>query len=431
MQNLIDKIKKKKIHVGVIGLGYVGLPLSILLAKKKFKVFGFDVDKSKIKKLKKNQSYLNRIDSSVIKKNQKKFYFTSNFSNIKNCDVIIICVPTPLNKKLKPDLKYLKKTLSQIKNSLRNNQIVILESTSYPGTTEEIFLNEFKKKFIIGKNFYLGFSSERINPGENEDKINLIPKVVSGVSKNCLKVISEFYGLVFKNLVKAKNIKTAEFSKLLENIYRAVNIAFINEMKIVASKMNLDIYDIINLANTKPFGFQKFNPGPGVGGHCIPIDPEYLSWKSKKLGYEPKFIKLSSRVNLEVINYIYKNIKKFLKNIRKDYNKCKILILGLSYKKNVDDLRESSSLKLINILKSNNFKNLYFNDPFFTGKINTRNYNFNLKKIKITENKLRSYDLVVLMTDHDAFDYKKIYKFSKKILDCRGRYPVDHKVIRG
>ena len=428
LKNLYNSINKLNATVGVIGLGYVGLPLSILFSKKKFKVIGFDTDKGKINKLNKRKSYIQRISIKDIDKIYKKGFCTNDFSLIKDCDFILICVPTPL-KNNKPNLEYIISTYSNIKNYLREKQVLILESTSYPGTTREILSRELSKKFILGKNFFLGFSSERINPGLNENYIQKIPKVVSGYSNNCLKIIKLFYKKFFYQVVEAKSLEIAEFSKLVENIYRAINIGFINEMKIVADKMNLDIYEILKVAKTKPFGFNVFEPGPGVGGHCIPIDPNYLHWKAKKFGVEPKFIKLSEKINTDVLKFIFSKIKSIIKIKKSKKNKKKILILGLAYKKNVDDLRESASLRLIDHL--NKFKIKYeFSDPYIKRSVVTRNLVLKKKSIKINPNNLKKFDLVVLMTDHDLFDYKMIYKYSNKIIDCRGRYKIDNKVIR-
>jgi len=428
LKNLYNSINKLNATVGVIGLGYVGLPLSILFSKKKFKVIGFDTDKGKINKLNKRKSYIQRISIKDIDKIYKKGFCTNDFSLIKDCDFILICVPTPL-KNNKPNLEYIISTYSNIKNYLREKQVLILESTSYPGTTREILSRELSKKFILGKNFFLGFSSERINPGLNENYIQKIPKVVSGYSKNCLKIITSFYKKFFHQVVEAKSLEIAEFSKLVENIYRAINIGFINEMKIVADKMNLDIYEILKVAKTKPFGFNVFEPGPGVGGHCIPIDPNYLHWKAKKFGVEPKFIKLSEKINTDVLKFIFSKIKSIIKIKKSKKNKKKILILGLAYKKNVDDLRESASLRLIDYLNKSKIK-YEFSDPYIKRSVVTRNLVLKKKSIKINPNNLKKFDLVVLMTDHDLFDYKMIYKYSNKIIDCRGRYKIDNKVIR-
>ena len=283
---------------------------------------------------------------------------------------------------------------------LKENQILILESTSYPGTTREEFANKLKNRFNLGKNFFIGFSSERINPGANENKISKVPKVVGGYSKNCIRLVSNFYNLFFDQVVKASSLEAAEFSKLLENIYRSVNISFINEMKIIADKMNLDIFEILDIAQTKPFGFKRFNPGPGTGGHCIPIDPEYMYWKAKKIGYESNFIRLASHININMIGFLYNKIKLILRKKNLKIASSKILIIGIAYKKNIDDLRESASLKLISFLTKKVGK-IDFHDNFIKNKIVTRNFNSEKKSIRITKSNLSRYDLTIIMTDHD------------------------------
>ncbi len=429
-KDLIKKIIKKKSTIGVIGLGYVGLPLSILFAKKKFKVLGFDLDKNKIKSINSGKSYIERISDSEVKIILKKGRCFSKFEKIIECDVIIICVPTPLKNKRIPDLSFIKKTIISLKNNLRPGQLLILESTSYPGTTREEIVKKLDKNLIPGRNFFIGFSSERINPGFNERTINQVPKVVSGYSNDCLEIISNFYQMSFKKIVKSKSLEIAEFSKLLENIYRAVNIGFINEMKFVADKMNLDIYEILKVASTKPFGFRPFNPGPGIGGHCIPIDPHYLYWKAKKRGIKANFIKLSAETNFAVINFIKKKINKILNKKKIKKVTAKLLILGMAYKKNVDDLRESASINLIKELLKDKYKNIEYSDPHIKDTILTREFKFSKKSINLNSKNLKNFDIVILMTDHDKFDYKLIYKNSQTIIDCRGRYSVDHKVYR-
>lgn len=428
IKKTIDIIDAKKCTVGIIGLGYVGLPLSILFAKNNFKIIGFDLDKTKILKIKKNNSYIERISNRDVSLINNKGEFYSNFSNISKCDIIVICVPTPLKNKDIPDLSFIKNTISSIKKYLKKGQILILESTSYPGTTKEEIYEKIKHKFNIGKEFFLGFSSERIDPGVNENSIQKIPKVVSGYSENCLKVISNFYKKSFNKIVESKSIEIAEFSKLLENIYRSVNIGFINEMKILADKMGLDIFEVINIASTKPYGFRRFFPGPGVGGHCIPVDPNYLYWKSVKVGLPAKFIKLSAQINLTVLNFIIKKILKNLKFQKLPLNKSKILILGLSYKKNLDDIRESASIKIINKLLAKGIKNISAYDPYTIHKILTKK----IHKIKsLTPKVIKNFDIVVLMTDHDLFDYDLIENNAKLIIDCRGRLEVKNNVQRG
>ena len=429
IENIINKINHKKVTIGVIGLGYVGLPLSILIAKKGFKIFGFDNDKNKINKIQNGRSYLDRIKKEDINILRRKGIFYTNFKKLYLCDFIIIAVPTPL-KNNKPNLEFVRKTVKLIKKYLRKGQTIILESTSYPGTTREEIVEKIVK-FTSGKDIFVGFSSERINPGINENQINKIPKVISGYSDNCVFLISKLYGKIFNKIVKARTLEIAEFSKLLENIYRSVNIGFINEMKLIADRMGCDIYEILKIAETKPYGFVRFNPGPGIGGHCIPIDPNFLYWKAKKKGISAKFIKLSAETNLKILDYLKKIVIKINKKSKINKNKFKILILGITYKKNVDDLRESSSLNLIKKLKKNNFSKIYFSDPFVKSKPKTRDFGSSIKKIDINSRNLKKFDLTILMTDHDNFDYKKIYNNSKLILDTRGRYKVDQKVIRG
>ena len=428
-KHLNNLISKKKAVIGVIGLGYVGLPLSILFVNKGFKICGFDIDKAKIKKIFSNISYIDRIDNKFIKKLNYSGKFSHNFKNISLCDVIVICVPTPL-KNNNPYTNYIKNTYKYIEKFLKPGQVIILESTSYPGTTNELIVKKIEKEFKIGKNFFVGFSSERINPGFNENSIHKVPKVVSGQTKKCLKIINNFYSNFFSTIVRCKSIEIAEFSKLLENIYRAVNIGFINEMKLVAQRFNLDIFDIIKVAATKPFGFKRFDPGPGTGGHCIPIDPKYLYYKSSKLGFKPKFIELAGETNLKVLKNIASLTFKNLRERKISNNKAKILILGIAYKKNIDDLRESAALNLINILKKK-IKNIDFSDPYIKSFIKTRTSKIDKKSIKISAKILKKYDLTILMTDHDNFDYKVIYKNSNFIIDTRGKFQLDNKVIRG
>ena len=412
-EELKKKIKKNKAIVCVIGLGYMGSAIIEKFDSKNFRTIGIDKDKRKF-------TFLSK----------KKMKLTTEYKFIDLADIIIIALPTPLKNKDIPDLSFIKNTITSIKDKLRPGQLLILESTSYPGTTREEIVEKLDKNLIPGKNFFIGFSSERINPGFNERTINQVPKVVSGYSNDCLEIISNFYQTGFKQIVKSKSLEVAEFSKLLENIYRAVNIGFINEMKFVADKMKLDIYEILKVASTKPFGFRPFNPGPGIGGHCIPIDPHYLYWKAKKKGIKANFIKLSAETNFAVINFIQKKITKILKvnKIKKDSSK--ILILGIAYKKDVDDLRESASINLIKKLLKDKYKDIEYSDPHIKDTILTREFKFNKKSLNLSTKNLKKFDIVILMTDHDKFDYKMIYENSQTIIDCRGRYSVDHKVYR-
>ena len=429
LKNNLKKIKSKKSNIAVIGLGYIGLPLLVLFLKNKFNVIGIDKDKKKVLKLKKNISYISGVSNNILKKFSRNSTFDFQYHKIIHSDVIIICLPTPLKKKFKPNLDYINETVKKISPYLKTGQIIILESTSYPGTTRELIVKKLKNKFNLGKDFFVGFSSERINPGFNENSINKIPKVVSGYSENCLKLVIEIYKCIFDKVVVANSLEIAEFSKLLENIYRAVNISFINEMKFVADKMKLDIFEILKIAESKPFGFKRFNPGPGTGGHCIPIDPEYMYWKAAKLGIKTNFIRLASKTNLKVIDFIKQKIQRVLQSNKIKLKSAKILLIGLSYKKNVSDLRESASLKLLSSFK-NKVRRLDFHDKYIKTKIKTRNFNFHKKSVNLSKKNLSIYDVVILMTDHDYLNYNMIYKYSKRLIDTRGIFKIDHKVIR-
>jgi len=426
--NFISNLKLKKITVGVIGMGYVGLPLAILAAKKNFRVLGYERDPYRFKMLKKKKSYFTNIPSSSLSVFSKKTKFFKKFSNISDCDILIICLPTPL-KKNRPDLSHIINLMKSISPQLKKGQLLILESTSYPGTTREEICEKLNSKFHLGKELFVGFSSERINPGINDKKIDEIPKVVSGYSRRCLNLSVKFYSNLFKHIVKAKSLEYAEFSKLLENIYRSVNIGFINEMKFIADKFKLDIFEILSISNTKPYGFSRFDPGPGVGGHCIPIDPQYLYWKSVEKGFNPEFIKLSAKINLDVTKFIYNKILSHTKKIKKNKSSIKILILGIAYKKNLDDVRASAPVRLINYLLSKKFNFVNYSDPFISSCEFT--HNRNKTSVKLSSQVLKKTDMVILATDHDKFNYNFIKKYSRFIIDCRGKYNLDKKIVRG
>ena len=426
--NLAKIIKSKKAHIGIIGMGYVGLPLALLAAKNNFNVICYERDPYRFNMLKKKKSYFNNIPLKSLKLFSRKTKFYQNLKDISKCDILIICLPTPL-KKDKPDLSHIKNAIDLLIPQLRKGQLLILESTSYPGTTREEICNKLDLKFILGKDLFVGFSSERINPGVNDSKIEKIPKVVSGYSSKCLNLSEKFYSALFQRIIKAKSLEQAEFSKLLENIYRSVNIGFINEMKFIADKFNLDIYEILSLASTKPYGFTRFDPGPGVGGHCIPIDPQYLYWKTVEKGFNPEFIKLSAKINLDVTKFIYNKVLSRINKINKKKSNIKILILGVAYKKNLDDVRASASKRLINFLIKKKFSFVSYSDPFiptceFTKKIKKKSLVLNSKILKKT-------DIVILATDHDKFNYNLIKKYSNFIIDCRGKFKVNQNIVRG
>ena len=418
---LLNKINRKKSIIGIIGLGYVGLPLAVVFAKKKFNVLGFDIDQTKISSLNKNKSYIKHIKNSLLKTVSRKFESTTNFKLINKVDIIIICLPTPLNNKKNPDLSYIKNTLKVIKKYLKKGQIIILESSTYPGSTKEMIFPVLKnKKFELGKNFYLGYSPEREDPSNKKYNISNIPKLLSGATRNCTEVTKSIYAKIVKKTVVMSSIESAEFTKIFENTFRSINIALVNELKLLSTKTNLNINEIINAAATKPFGFKAFQPGPGVGGHCIPIDPYYLNWVAKKNKVKLNFIGLAGSINDKMPNWI---INESLKN-RSIKN---ALVLGVAYKKNVDDMRESPSLDFIKILSKRKIK-VDYHDPYIK-LIKTRKFKKTLKSVGLK--KINKYDIVYLLTDHDVFDYDFIKKNSKLIIDTRNVYKmVSNKIIK-
>ena len=398
MNNLLRKINLKKTGILVIGLGYVGLPLLRNIFKKKFKVSGLDINKTLITRLKKTNKKIN-------------FYSSYNDIDFKEIDIIIIALPTPLKKNI-PDLSYLKKCMSSLLPNLNKNQIIILESTSYPSTTDEVVVSKINKHFSVGKNFYVGYSPEREDPGNKKFNIRNIPKIVSGKTNNCRKLVSNFYSKICDRVELATTMEVAEMTKLFENIFRSINISLSNETKEICKKINIDFNEVIKLASTKPVGFMPFYPGPGVGGHCIPVDPFYLSWFLKKKKIKSKFIELSGHINSNMPVKISKQIEKFLK--KDNYKKNnRILFLGLTYKKNIEDLRNSPSLEIFKYFKKNNYK-IDFNDHYVK-KIKIDNTSFNSQKFT----NLNKYKAIVLLTDHDYLKKMNIKSFKGIILDTR------------
>ncbi len=418
-KKLKNLIITKKSKIGIFGLGYVGLPLALRFLSKNFNVYGFDISKKKIDALYKGKSYINNIPNEIIKKNirSKKFIVSKDFKKVKFCDILIFCLPTPLTKNNKPDLSYLKNSIKKIERYIKKGQLFSNESTSYPGTTEEYFLKLFKKKkFSVGSDVFLTFSPEREDPGNKKYNISNIPKVISGKSNKCLNLSEELYKRITKKVHKVQNIKTAEMTKLLENTFRSVNIGFINEMKIICNKMDIDIWEVIEAATSKPFGYFPFAPGPGVGGHCIPIDPLYLAWKAKKMNTNVEFANLASKINDKMPLFVSKIISKNLNQNKKN----KIILLGMSYKPNVDDYRESSSLKIFKILKDKYMYKVDYNDPHIP-YINTKEIRL-LKSKKLIYKNLKNYDATIILTNHDKYNYSLIKKYSNIVVDTRGVY---------
>ncbi len=420
------KKKVTKKTVGIIGLGYVGLPLALKFSKSKlYKIIGIDTNKQKINFLKKNKSYISNIKNEEIKiLNKNNNILTHQFSYIKNCDIIIFSLPTPLSSNKDPDMSYIENAVNLSENYFRKNQVIILESTVYPGATEEFFLPIIKKKkFVLGKNFYLGFSPEREDPGNKKYNISNIIKLTSGHTSECLKKIDKLYNSINIKTKTVSTIRTAEMTKLYENIFRSVNIGMVNEMKLICDKMKLDIYEIIEAAKTKPFGFNAFYPGPGLGGHCIPIDPYLLTWKAKQYDLNTKFIELSADINNSMPNFVLDKINKGLNLIGKNFSNSKILIIGVAYKKNINDIRESPALKIIQKLIQNH-SNIIYHDKFipnFEIKIKN-NKNLKFRSTKLSLKNLKSIDLVCVVTDHDYIDYNLLKNNVKIIVDCRDKY---------
>ena len=428
---LISKIKNREATIGIIGLGYVGLPLVLRFAEKSFKVIGFDIDKTKVQKLNDNESYLKHIPSSTITDAVNNgFTATSDWTRISDCDAILICVPTPLGPHKEPNLQYVDSTLNFMNPYFRAGQLLILESTSYPGTTEEKLIPVVKKQgFTVGKDFFVGFSPEREDPGNTKFSIKDIPKVVSGVTNECLSVIVALYDSVVTKTVPVSSTRTAEMTKLLENIHRAVNIGLVNELKMVADKMGIDIYEVINASATKPFGFTPFYPGPGLGGHCIPIDPFYLTWKAREFGIHTRFIELAGEINAGMPEWVVNKAAVTLAQQGKDLQGSNVLFLGVAYKKNVDDLRETPVFRLMELIIEREAHVDYY-DPYVPQLTKTRDYDFKMSSIGLSAEKLANYDLVILTTDHDEFDYDFIKKEAKLIIDTRGRFNNSEKVVR-
>jgi UDP-N-acetyl-D-glucosamine dehydrogenase len=418
---ILKKIEDKSLKITIIGAGYVGLPLGLKLAEKQYKVTFLDNNTKILDGLSRGQSHLSSIDSKEIKKNLLNFKFTSNYKSIKNSDFIIICLPTPLTENREPDLSYIKNSMKNLLPNLKYGQAISLESTSYPGTTKDLIVSQLKK-FVIGKNFFVIYSPEREDPANKDYNMSIVPKIISGITKNCLIIAKFFYSKIVSKTVPVSSTETAEITKLLENIYRSVNVGLVNEMKQLTDKMGINIFEVVNAAGTKPFGFSKFYPGPGLGGHCIPIDPFYLSWKAKEFNFSAKFIELAGEVNTSMPKWVVNKICEKINILGLRMQRAKILILGLAYKKNVNDLRESPSVNILNYL--NKFKpKLYYHDPFFRGnRYGAKYFNMNYKK-------LNYFDFVVLLTDHDIYDYPKIKKFSKIIFDSRGKFKTNNKTI--
>ncbi|RLA94852.1 MAG: hypothetical protein DRG25_01630 [Deltaproteobacteria bacterium] len=420
-EDLKEKIRKREAKVGIIGMGYVGIPLALTFLDAGFNLLGFDIDKMKVSLLNQGKSYIKQYPPELFSRYLKegKFSATTQFDRLAEVDCILICVPTPLNKMKEPDLTYIINTTQQIAKALRKGHLVVLESTTYPGTTEELILPRLEAKGLkVEKDFFLAYSPEREDPGNKEWKTANIPKVVGGIGPKSMEVAKELYQCAVTQVVPVSSARVAEMTKLLENIYRSVNIALVNELKIIGDKMGIDIWEVIEAASTKPFGFTPFYPGPGLGGHCIPIDPFYLSWKAREYNVATRFIELAGEVNTRMPEYVVEKTMDALNMKKKALSESTILILGVAYKKDIDDLRESPALEVIRLLQQKGARVMY-NDPFFETLPPIRRGTIDLKSEELTEELLHKVDCVVITTAHSAYDYNWIVKHAPLIIDTR------------
>jgi UDP-N-acetyl-D-glucosamine dehydrogenase len=425
-QILLDKIKSGQASIGIIGLGYVGLPLALAFAEKGFKVLGFDVDPKKIKALNDGECYISHLDKNKVAQavRAQTLAATTDFKRLKEPNALIICVPTPLTPQRDPDMSYIVSTTEQIRLSVHVGQLIILESTTYPGTTEELIRKMLEETGLLcGRDFYLAFSPEREDPGNAKYSTTNIPKIIGGVDQDSGDLAQLLYDQVISKTIRVANARTAEAAKLTENIFRAVNIALVNELKIVYERMDIDIWEVLDAASTKPFGFMRFNPGPGWGGHCIPLDPFYLSWKARECGVDTKFIELAGEVNRRMPEYVVNRLQQALNERGKVIKGSKLLILGLAYKKDVSDTRESPAYQIIpNLI--NMGAEITYHDPFVPTIVSTRHWPepSALVSQPLTQDTIAAQDAVLIITDHTSVDYEMIAKHAQLIIDSRGVY---------
>jgi UDP-N-acetyl-D-glucosamine dehydrogenase len=421
MKNWAEKIKQKQIKVGVLGLGYVGLPLAGEFASAGLTVTGFDIDDAKVRTLNSGRSIIKHVPHSKVKQIVKagRFKATSNMARLKNVDAILVCVPTPLTINREPDMQFIIKSTETIAKYLQRGQLIVLESTTYPGTTREVMVPILESSGLkAGKDFHLAYSPEREDPGNKDFSTGTIPKVVGGLTKKCCDMACKLYDVAIVWTVPVSSLETAEAAKILENVYRCVNIAMVNELKVVFNRMGIDVWEVINAASTKPFGFKAFYPGPGLGGHCIPIDPFYLTWKARQYGMSTRFIELAGEINTSMPRYVIAKTIEALNEHRKSLKGSKVLVLGLAYKKDIDDLRESPSIELIELLAEKGAK-VDYNDPYIPRTHKQRQHNLKMTSKKLSAQMLSSYDVVLISTDHSDYDYQWIVKNAKLVVDAR------------
>lgn len=420
---LLNKLNNKDAVIGIVGLGYVGLPLMLRYIEVGYKVLGFDIDQEKVDALNAGRSYIEHISSDTVSHaTQHGFSATTNFSRASEADALIICVPTPLNKYREPDLSFVTDTTDSLVPYLRAGKVFSLESTTYPGTTDEELAPRLEKSGLkVGKDIFLVYSPEREDPGNPDFVTRTIPKVCGGMTEACQEIGMALYGQVIDQVVPVSSTRAAEMTKLLENIHRAVNIGLVNEMKVVADKMGVDIHEVIRAAATKPFGFVPYYPGPGLGGHCIPIDPFYLTWKAREYGVHTRFIELAGEVNSSMPDFVIGKVAHALNQAKKSINGSRVLVLGIAYKKNVDDMRESPSVALMEKLRDLGAE-VQYSDPHIATFPKMREHHFDLDNVPPTAENLASFDCVIVATDHDRFDYDSIKTHARLIIDSRGKY---------
>lgn len=423
LDDFLRKIENRSATIGIVGLGYVGLPLMLRYAEVGFRVLGIDIDGEKVARLNKGESYIEHISAAAISAARSKgFEATTDFSRSAEADALIICVPTPLNRYREPDLSFVLDTMDSLTPHLRRGQIVSLESTTYPGTTEEELKPRIESRgFKVGEDVFLVFSPEREDPANPDFVTRTIPKVCGGTTPACQKAGMALYGVAVDRVVPVSSTRAAEMTKLLENIHRAVNIGLVNEMKIIADRMGIDIHEVIRAAATKPFGFVPYYPGPGLGGHCIPIDPFYLTWKAREYGLHTRFIELAGEINSTMPQWVMGKIAEALNERSRAIRGSRVLVLGIAYKKNVDDMRESPSVELMELLVQKGAI-VEYSDPHVPVFPKMRQHHFDLKSVALTPENIAGYDFVVLATNHDAFDYELIAKHARLIVDTRGVY---------
>ncbi|HNQ34560.1 MAG TPA: nucleotide sugar dehydrogenase [bacterium] len=420
---LKEKIKSRKARIGVIGMGYVGLPLAVNFLRAGFPVTGFDTDAEKVARLCEGKTYIKHIPATLWTPYAGKFSATVDMKRLREIDAVVICVPTPLTANREPDISYVERAGRYIADSLDSVKLVSLESTTYPGTTDEVLrpiLEAGGRR--VGRNFYLVYSPEREDPGNDAFSVRNIPKVVGGVTPACREHGLRLYSAIVERTVPVSSTRVAEATKLLENIYRSVNIALVNEMKMLFDRMGINVWEVIEASRTKPFGFQAFYPGPGLGGHCIPIDPFYLTWKARQYDFVTRFIELAGEINTGMPYYVIERTCEELNRRGRSLHKARVLILGVAYKKDVDDMRESPALKIIRLFQERGAR-VSYNDPYIPRISNLRHYDFNLRSRSLTPRTLRESDAVVIVTNHSRYDYHDILRHSRLVVDTRNAIP--------